>query len=672
MQQKFFPSIKVFWAALVTLMLLVPVPAMFADTPPKLDKIPEVKTDKKKPSDPKDKLPNVTMCPGKWGRLEAVFKYQADQEINPTSEDDSVAETSYKGGGAQFGDRSYVVIHSGANDGDAPITTTVTVTGKHVKLGGKSKTNPKSQDFKTLENDLGSFTVTVLPGKKPPCGVPKTATGSGVKGKPKVVPPPHDIFETNHNEEDIKICVGQTVARDLTTGFNTDPKSLKVINYDDPSVASATSYVHKEGGKQTSKPAKLFISGLEPGHTRIFVELPEIPFVKDKVSIYQHIYNVTVATCTGSTQPRSAVPEEGYVMVPGGEKVTVKPDEEPKEKVSENPPNESESEKKILKNEGVSFNENQVSLVTEVGLTDANFNLPEGLLTVHFPEDMAVGDEITASIDKKPKGNDPQETTTNGEALGKYTVEVETTKTFVDDKQFSLKIPSEAATALATWLLLKDPEGHEIRRIKVPVHPAVVKTGMEETMTATPEQFKFPRTCETGKPIQFKGPFQKELSKTAVKIDGQEARILAKSPRSLVVDNPSTSAGIKDVQMISGDVSVRGPIENRLGTNAPVIADDSCKQLMTAYKAELFGMVDKGWKPNRPPSHGVWTTVLDYNLTQKQTVENVRVLKSSGYGPLDQSAISRVYQLQGTFKPLPSCFSQPALEVEHTFKVVYH
>jgi hypothetical protein len=33
--------------------------------------------------------------------------------------------------------------------------------------------------------------------------------------------------------------------------------------------------------------------------------------------------------------------------------------------------------------------------------------------------------------------------------------------------------------------------------------------------------------------------------------------------------------------------------------------------------------------------------------------------------------MSKVHRLNGQFQPLPQCFAQPYLPIEHTFRVVY-
>jgi TonB family protein len=98
---------------------------------------------------------------------------------------------------------------------------------------------------------------------------------------------------------------------------------------------------------------------------------------------------------------------------------------------------------------------------------------------------------------------------------------------------------------------------------------------------------------------------------------------------------------------------------------------EMCIETLNLYRTNLRSIVDAGWHPPKPPQKGVWQARLQYNLLRSGGVGNVRILQSSGFSALDQAAIQRVYAMQGQFRPLPSCYTEPALEIEHTFKVIY-
>jgi hypothetical protein len=96
-----------------------------------------------------------------------------------------------------------------------------------------------------------------------------------------------------------------------------------------------------------------------------------------------------------------------------------------------------------------------------------------------------------------------------------------------------------------------------------------------------------------------------------------------------------------------------------------------CAMTIDMYRQNLRSTVDEGWKSPKPPQKGTYIAKLQYDLQKDGYVRNIRVLQSSGYKPIDDSAINRVQQLQGTFRPIPSCFSEEFMEIDHTFKVIY-
>lgn len=96
-----------------------------------------------------------------------------------------------------------------------------------------------------------------------------------------------------------------------------------------------------------------------------------------------------------------------------------------------------------------------------------------------------------------------------------------------------------------------------------------------------------------------------------------------------------------------------------------------CDMTLSMYKDNLHSMVDEGWQSPKPPRKGTWTALLKYDLQRDGRVVNIRVVQSSGFAPIDQSAVSRVQQMQGMFRPIPECYSGSSMEIDHTFKVIY-
>jgi len=96
-----------------------------------------------------------------------------------------------------------------------------------------------------------------------------------------------------------------------------------------------------------------------------------------------------------------------------------------------------------------------------------------------------------------------------------------------------------------------------------------------------------------------------------------------------------------------------------------------CQVDIEVFKMQLRAQVDQGWRTVKPPSKGEWITMLSYILGKQGQIESVKLIQSSGHPPIDESATSRIQELQGKFSPLPSCFKEETLEVQHTFKILY-
>lgn len=153
-----------------------------------------------------------------------------------------------------------------------------------------------------------------------------------------------------------------------------------------------------------------------------------------------------------------------------------------------------------------------------------------------------------------------------------------------------------------------------------------------------------------------------------------------------MLKNPTNTVGEQQVVVKEGTVVQRGMVETlpphvALNTGSPLMAmpspiektavDGACQELVSTYKQNLRSEVDRNWHPPKPYSKGTWVTLLKYDLTKDNRVVNINVVKPSGDPRLDQAAVSRVYQLQGQFKPIPQCYQQDRLPIDHTFKIIY-
>jgi outer membrane biosynthesis protein TonB len=304
------------------------------------------------------------------------------------------------------------------------------------------------------------------------------------------------------------------------------------------------------------------------------------------------------------------------------------------------------------------------------GVTTLTADIDDTALAIHCPADTQDGDMITCSV----ISDDPAKVNPNDYVVAIESTQVISEETEDKDKsKFSVNIPTGALAALIS---LKKKTGEEVCHGEMPVKPAMA-------MKPPAGEILFPRQVETGKPLLFKGDFAAPVKDTVVTVDGESANVLAKSPRTLVVDNKGLTEGAKNITVKSGETQISGPVNifnpstvarnltpPQNLTQATTLAPD-CQQQVNAYKAQLRSRVDQNWQPPKPPTHGTWVATLTYNLMKDLSVSNVQVVRSSGYSPLDQSAMSRVSRLNGQFGPIPECFTQPYLPIEHTFRVIY-
>ena len=96
-----------------------------------------------------------------------------------------------------------------------------------------------------------------------------------------------------------------------------------------------------------------------------------------------------------------------------------------------------------------------------------------------------------------------------------------------------------------------------------------------------------------------------------------------------------------------------------------------CRSLVTAYKTNLQAALIQTWDVPRPPHTGIWTTRLTYHLHRDGSVSDVNVVQSSGFEPLDRSAIDHLQNIKAVFRPFPSCYQAEFMEINHRFELTY-
>jgi hypothetical protein len=192
----------------------------------------------------------------------------------------------------------------------------------------------------------------------------------------------------------------------------------------------------------------------------------------------------------------------------------------------------------------------EAKVVTETagGLTEVTFDTVHGRVYVRLPDDAAPGDTISGTVRIEAQGKTAQEKAANEESLKKLTISAARQKrpAFFDWVKWS--VPAVEGS-LAVALMRED--GRPLASTLVPVHPA--------TTTPTGE-YGVPPLMQTGKPVSITGPFDGDRSSITVTAGGQEAKVLAESPRKVVVEAPKTAMGPVQVEIRQGHANpVRKP-----------------------------------------------------------------------------------------------------------------
>lgn len=92
-----------------------------------------------------------------------------------------------------------------------------------------------------------------------------------------------------------------------------------------------------------------------------------------------------------------------------------------------------------------------------------------------------------------------------------------------------------------------------------------------------------------------------------------------------------------------------------------------CQRLMDQYHQRQQNRINAQWKA--PKVSGIQSPVIRYEITQGGQVKAVKVLVSSGNSDIDQAALAHLGQQDLSSEPLPACYGEPVLEVDHTFEL---
>jgi hypothetical protein len=225
-------------------------------------------------------------------------------------------------------------------------------------------------------------------------------------------------------------------------------------------------------------------------------------------------------------------------------------------------------------------------VVTESGLHRASFRVPQGIIHVNYPDDLAVGDTITGSVYTEPAGKDQKEMDRNSSEISGYVVEMPGQQAKTSDRRFRWSVPAQTAGVIP--LLLRDRKGKIITRCDLPVSPT----------PAPPAEggIDLPTAGQSGAFASVWGPFANPRGPTTVTVGGQNVDVLAESPRKMVFQTPASFAGSSTIEVRTGTVSAVGPF-SLLGIKPSVTA-----RVLTPGQTAVMTLVISGLEDLKQPA----------------------------------------------------------------------
>ncbi len=179
------------------------------------------------------------------------------------------------------------------------------------------------------------------------------------------------------------------------------------------------------------------------------------------------------------------------------------------------------------------------------GLRKVEFQMPNGKITVNLPSTIVAGDVISGRVVVEPAGTTESKLRKNRGKLNSYAVVISGVESAVGQPlQFPTSITKPGK---GIDLILKNEDGKEVSRMKVPVVPEIAPVINPDKKGLS--NYKLPKIGQIGKPIQVLGRFDGSFSTSQAKMGGKPAALLAESPRSLFVENPGNVIGLTDLEI---------------------------------------------------------------------------------------------------------------------------
>jgi hypothetical protein len=222
------------------------------------------------------------------------------------------------------------------------------------------------------------------------------------------------------------------------------------------------------------------------------------------------------------------------------------------------------------------------SLQTDRGMTTVTFNVAAGRLKVFLPDEIRSGDTISGMVVAEPAGGDEAEKEKNTGILKSLTV-------YIDQKA----VTSESGPKF-TWIP-KSPNPAapyryiiRISEILPSQNAPAVYARLYPVGTPSPQAYAIPVLGQTGRPIVIPGPFDGNSDNTKCTVGGTSCRILAESPRKVVIQIPAEPAGPTTIS-IGEDKTTSAPFRN-IGINLSAPKTSLMKGEKTTIGVQVTGL----------------------------------------------------------------------------------
>lgn len=208
----------------------------------------------------------------------------------------------------------------------------------------------------------------------------------------------------------------------------------------------------------------------------------------------------------------------------------------------------------------------------DMGLAKTFFKTSKGMIQVNIPYFTFPGDTISGTIFVWPHGSSDSEKNRNSATLNSYSIEVMGKTTPVSDGDFIAEIPASVTTL---DISLKDKSG---------------RAASKETFTlkgpapAAGTNLFLPTYISAGRPFQVFGRFDGKLGTTKATFDGQEATMLAESPRQLMILAPPEKSGPMKFEVNV----VRGTSTYRAGSTISALALNLSQSHSFVWKGKTY------------------------------------------------------------------------------------